>query len=343
MTLRRTLSVIALLAAAAPFGLGVGCAKKVDRMTVDKIIPTGMEHRDMDRLCAVGHVLGIPLASLGISKNAGKAQVLSDVSSALCIEPMVREAQLDGAFARKNLEGPAKIAAVMDARYREERAHTMAAYRYQRAWNQLEAEYGPVGGEECPKIAEKDELVYLMGLYAGLHGMIHDKAGGGQVGVGMDVLGKVARGTRCLDNERWWHVPASFKSAADATLLNSEDGDPWVALDAAAGAGEQGGVRLARAVQVMTLANADRGDDLRKALAAHAASMEGTPVDPKWAAMDTYAYEVSRHELDRLWAAESGHRAPKFGELPGGAAAPEETGGTDPFGADPFGGDAQTP
>lgn len=317
----------------AAIALGTGCAAKVDRITIDKIIGAGMEHQDMDRLCSVGEALGIPMGGIGLTKNATKAQVMADISAALCLEPMVREAQLDGAFARKNLEGEAKIAAVMDARYREERAHTAAAYRYKRAWDNLEKEYGPVGGE-CPKIKEKDELVYLMGLYGGIHGMLHDQAGGGHVGVSFDTLGKVARGTACLDNERWWHVPGSFKFAAYATLLNEEEGDPWEALAAEAAAGEKQGIRLARAVHVMILANADRTEDLRGALADHAASMADTPVDPAWLAMDQYAYEVSRHELDRLWVAESGHRAPAFDELPG----EEEETDSDTLGSDPFGG-----
>ncbi|RME21503.1 MAG: hypothetical protein D6798_17960 [Deltaproteobacteria bacterium] len=324
-----------LILCAAGLALGTGCAKKVDRVTVDRIIARGMAYEDIDRLCAVGDALGIPMAGLGISQNALKAQVLANVSAALCLEPVVREAQIDGAIARRVLSGEQKVAAVLDARYREERAHTRAAYRYKQAWDALEAEYGPIG-EACPRIRDADQLVFLMGLYAGLHGMLHDQAGGGHVGVSFDTLGKVARGTACIDNERLWHVPGAFKAAAWATLLYEDEGDPWAMLEAEAAAGEASGVRLARAVQVMILANADRTDALRDALQAHARSLEQTPTAPEWAAMDQYALDVSRHELDRLWAAAEGHRAPSFGALPGGA---EEAGeGNGPFAADPFAG-----
>ena len=46
---------------------------------------------------------------------------------------------------------------------------------------------------------------------------------------------------------------------------------------------------------------------------------------------------LHRHELDRLWMDEKGHRAPAFDELPG--LPVEEDDGPDPFGSNPFGGD----
>lgn len=327
-----------LTAVAAAIGLGTGCAKKLDRITIDKVIATGVHHDDIDRVCATGEGLGIALGSL-TKKSPLKAMVMADVSAALCLEADVRRAQLDGAFARYHFEGEQKLAGVLDARYREERAHTAAAYRYKRAWDQLEEAYGPVGADACPNIKEKDEIVYLMGLYAGIHGMLHDQAGGGKVGISFDTLGKVARGTACLDNERWWQVPDAFKWAAYATLDNREDGDPWEELAKTATAGDATGIRLARAVHVMIAGNADRTDDLTAALTAHATSRDEVPADPAWIAMDRYAFDVSRHESDRLWMATKGHRTPTFGDLPFEEAV-EDGGGTNPFGGDdPFGGD----
>lgn len=326
-------------------GLGTGCAKKLDRLTVDNVIATGVTHDDIDRVCATGEGLGIALGSL-TKKAPLKALVMADVSAALCLEADVRRAQLDGAFARYHYEGEQKMAAVLDARYREERAHTAAAYRYKRAWDQLEEAYGTVGADECPNIKEKDEIVYLMGLYAGIHGMLHDQAGGGKVGISFDTLGKVARGTACIDNERWWNVPDAFKWAAYATLDNREQGDPWAELSKTADAGDATGIRLARAVHVMILGNADRTDEMAEAIAKHAASREQTPANPEWIAMDRYAFDVSQHEADRLWMAAKGHRSPGFGELPGTDEPADDNGvnpfGEDPFGADPFGGGGES-
>jgi len=162
----------------------------------------------------------------------------------------------------------------------------------------------------------------------------------------MDILGKVERGTACLDNDKWWHVPASFAWAGRATLLNTEHGDPWEGLETAAAEGDDEGIRLARAVQVLILANAGKEDELRSALEAHAQSFADTQANTEWALFDTYATAISLHESDLIWADEAGHRTPNFGELPGaeaeGATGPDPF-GDDPFGADPFGSGEEAP
>ena len=335
MLLQTRFSAIKLSLAALIIQTAVGCAAKVDRFTLDRVLPVGVEHADLSRACVVGDALGIPLEAL-TNKKADLALVFADAASAMCAEQDARAAQLDGALARTNLTGEAMVATARDARIREERFRQIAAYRFDRAFKHLEAHYGTVG-ETCPKIKEKDEFVYLLGLYAGINGMIMDKASGSTVGVPMDILGKVERGTACLDNAKWWHVPASFAWAGRATLLNTEHGDPWEGLETAAAAGDDEGIRLARAVQVLILANAGKEEQLRAALEAHAASYAEIEANTQWALFDTYATAISLHESDLLWAAEAGHRTPVFGELPGAEA--EEDSGVDPFGDDPFGAD----
>lgn len=325
-------------------GLATSCAGKIDRFTLDRVLVRGSTYQDAALICATGEALSIPLASVTNEKNPPhRALVMSNVSAAMCAEYDVWEAKVQGALARSNQSGEALVALVKDARIQEERAHTEAARRFAQAFEHTEAHWGPVG-EGCPKIRPDDELTYLLGLYSGLAGAIHDKAGGGQVGVPMDMLGRVARGCECLDNDTWWQVPSAFQAAAWATLANSENGDPWELLDAAADKGDATGVGLARAVQVMLAGNSGRTEDLERGIRAHAAAIaEGR--DPAWAAFDNYAQQVIVNESDLIWAADSGHRTPVFGELPSDAQDEEAPSlDFDPFAdsEDPFGSEEPT-
>ncbi len=333
----------------------LGCGPKVDRFTVDRVLARGLAVPDLGMVCGVGQSLAHPLAALTAADNPPKrAMVVAEVSAALCHEPDVWEAELAGARARHHLPlDGGRIEELRDARIREKRAHTLAARRFLRGFESMEAAWGPIGevsgdaAPVCPRIAEKDEIVYLLGLFGGLNALLHDRAGGGELGVPLDLLPRIARATTCLDDDRWWQVPAAFRSGVWATIPGSgPDGiDPWAALDDAASAGAAQGVRLARAVQVLIAGNADRVDLVEKAIVAHAQSLSETSIDPRWALLDTYALYVSRHHSDLLWTEAEGLRTADFGVLPSqlseeSSGSPAESSGqADPFAADPFAAD----
>ena len=110
--------------------------------------------------------------------------------------------------------------------------------------------------------------------------------------------------------------------------------DPWALLAQAAATGDAAGVRVSRALQVFTAANAGSQDLLETAIVAHAQARQ-TPADPAWVLLDEYALSVSLFESDLLWIAAEGRRTEVFGTLPGGSDV-----GEDPFGSDevdPFG------
>lgn len=230
--------------------------------------------------------------------------------------------------------GEARAAEITDARARATRAHARAGARFDQSFRQLEAHFGPLGGE-CPKIREKDEFVFLFGLVAGTLALLHDKAGGNATGVPLDRLNVVARATTCLDDARWWHAPAALRAGAWATIPGSgpSDADPWKLLDEAAASGEASGVRVARGIQVLLAANAGRADVVEAALRAHAASAAATARNPDWALLDVYAHEVSLHQSDLVWTAAAGHRTETFGKLPSDAVPVPLDTGPDPFGA----------
>lgn len=328
-------------------GVGAGCANKIDRMTIDNVFSRAATIPDLQRSCAMGEALGIPLEAVTHPDNPPtRARILSDASAALCSEIEAREAQLEVARVEANFAGLGTdhlIAMVRDAREGESRARQVAARRYRRAWDDLEALWGPIG-EGCPRVRERDEIVLLMGLNAGINGLLHDRASGATVDFPLDVLPKVARASECLDDTRWWYLPQAMRAAAWATVPGSApDGvDPWELLEDAAVNGEARGIRLARAVQVVIAANNGREEVVASGIEAFASSWAETPPDPDFALFDDYALALVRHESDLLWTRAEGHRTLDLGTLPGAGSAPEVL-GDDPFGGDPFGGDASDP
>jgi len=332
----RHLPLVALCA------LAVSCvSRRVDLFTVDRVVDRGLGVGDVDLACQLGgaftHVLAAPTAR---RNPPHRALAIADLTSALCAEADAWEAELAAGRAKASpaAEPAARVAAIKDARLAQERAHAVAAARFQRSWGHLVAEYGTIG-DGCPWLRTGDELVYLLGLYAGVNALIHDKAAGGPLGVPEGVIAQVARGATCVEDADWWGVPSALQAACWAMIPGSEPEGvaPWAALDAAAAAGDDSGVRVGRALQVKINAIAGRDDAVAAALAGHAAALGAHPTDAEAALLDDYARRVSLHEADLIWTAAEGHRAPGL-ELP----APEPPAGPpgdDPFGGDPFGGD----
>jgi hypothetical protein len=336
---------VSLAVGAVLLGLGTSCAKKVDRFTLDRVVERAMPVPDLGQVCALGESLNHAIAALTSAKRpARKALLIAETVSGMCAQLETQQADLDAVRARRNLGplGDGRKNEIRDARIRAQRLHGTAAARFDRGFAHLEAEYGPIGGDTCPNVKEKDEVAYMVGLVAGVLSLLHDKASGNMVGVPLDTINRVGRGASCLDDERWWMTPTALQAAAWATVPGSApDGvDPMVELEKAAVEGEKSGVRVARALQVVIAVNAGHDEVAATALAAHAKSIAEVPADPAWQLLDAYAMLLSQHESDLIWTSKVGHRTPTFGELPVEESTtdpgPDLFEGADPFGADPF-------
>ena len=311
----------------------LGCAPKVDRFVVNRVVPRGLEVPDLGKACALGESLSHPLASLSApDRPAHKAMVIAELTAGVCAEEQAWEAELDGLRATR----AGDPAGTRDARIREDRARTIAADRYWRSFLHLEAAFGEVG-EACPRIRERDEVVYLVGLVSGLLGLLHDRGAGGPHGVPLDALARIGRGAPCLDDEAWWHVPSALQAGAWATIPGSapEGVDPWARLETHAALGEAQGVRVARALQVLLGANAGRDSVVTEGIQAHAASLSDTEQGRAHALLDEYARRVTLHQSDVIWMGSEGFRTRSLGRLPGDTG-PETPAPEDPFAEDPF-------
>ena len=335
---------LALLAPVLASALS-GCATKIDKITVKRVVARAMLVPDVGQACQIGASLRSPLAAATReARPAHQALLIAEVTAGMCDEMAAWEHELDQAIALSEARGlpPAQRALVaQDARLQADRAHTRAATRYLRAYEHGVAAFGPLGTAACPKLKQREELPYLLSLVAGLQVVLHDSAAGSPLGVPKATILDVARGARCVDDAAWWYGPSAMQAAAWGTIPGSapDSIDPWVQLDQAARGSDSTGVRVARGLQVTIAVNAGRDDLVQEAIRAHAAAIAATEADPRFALFDRYAYLLSRHQSDLIWAKEAGHRTPVFGVLPGDAAPQGGALDSDPFGADPFGAD----
>lgn len=292
----------------------MGCIKLVDNMVLSKVVPTGLGSSDLGKACALGESLSHPISSI---KKTERSMVIAETTAGLCAELQVWEARLKEARALKNLQGASRVAEVKDARILAQRYHKMAATRYYRAFLYLESEYGDVGGV-CPELKEEDEVVYVVGLVAGLLSVLNNKKGGGQVDISESLLAEIARGTKCVDNQKWWNTPHAIEGAVWASVPGSgpEDVDPWEYMKDSAEVGADTGVRVGWGFHNLIAANAGKTDILKMGIKAHAESMEIKSSHPNFALLDEYAYQVSLHESDLIWVQTKGYRTTVFGAMP---------------------------
>lgn len=290
-----------------------GCTASVNRFTVDKVVDRGLAVPDLGKACALGSSLAHVLAATGgPDEPPHLAMVVAESTAATCDEAVAWEAELT------RLRQPQDdVAAVTDARLIEQRARAQSAARFWRAFQQTEAAFGPIG-ETCPRIDADDEVVWILGLVSGMLSVLHDRASGGMNDVPLDVIARIGRAAKCVDDERWWHVPSVLQAAAWAIIPGSAPAgvDPWLELSDAASRGEKSGVRVARAVEVMLAANADRTPQLLAAIKAHKHSIDTVARAARWALFDEYARLITLHQNDVVWTMAARHRAPSFGALP---------------------------
>ena len=278
----------------------------------DHMVPYMMGSGDLSMACETGVSMGAFLMSFErVTDPPRKAALVTLLSAGMCAEADAWEEDLRQLRAVR--DGNSSDA--RDARITEQRAHGLAAERFFAAYGQIVAYFG-TPGEECPTFEEDEELLYLLGLSAGMLALVHDRASEGAAGVPMDLPLQVSRAAACLDNDRWWGGPLALEAAVWAMVPGAapEGSDPWDALALAADIGETAGVRFARAFQVQILDSTGRTDEVRAAIAAHAASLETTPSDPDWELLDSYATRMILHISDRAWTTDRGHRTP-FGAL----------------------------
>ena len=309
-----------------------GCASHIDGFTLKKVVPVGMAQPDLGKACALGEGLNHPLRSL-TKKTPNKAMIIAETTAALCLDVEAMEADLN-AERYKYLK---QVPLAMDAKISAERLHTQTSMRYYRAYLYLESAYGEVGTGQCPAMKESDEAAYLIGLVSGTLAVIHNRLGGNKAGVSDVLLPKIARGSECLENAKWWYTPQALRAAVWSFIPGSgpESIDAWAHLKEAGQEGSKSNFRVAWGIHNLITSMSGKEEMLQVGLAQHAASITETEVGGEWGLLDEYGFRVSQHMSDLIWTREKGHRTKTFGDWPI-APAEEKQSEPDPFEEDPF-------
>ncbi|MEE4249488.1 MAG: hypothetical protein V2I38_02770 [Alcanivoracaceae bacterium] len=273
-----------------------------------EMVPHLMSYRDIGMACAMGESLTPLLMSFSeVGSNPDKLAPLVFVSAATCSESRALDAELRYMRAMKRGD----VAEAQDARS-EQKAHAeQAARRLYEAYRRTVKVYGePVEGS-CPRLrSDFDELVWMVGLIAGVQSLLNDATAETAVGVPRDVAAKVERGASCLDNEKWWGVPLGTRAALWNILpmLAPEGENAWTALQRSSEIGFKSGIRLASALYVISAYSVDDQKQLRKGIREFASN--NTNLNKDYALLDAIAGELILGISHRMWANATGQRTP---------------------------------
>ena len=270
-----------------------------------EMVPHLMTYRDIGMACATGESLTPLLMSFGeVGSKPDKLAPLVFVSAATCSEQKALDAELRYLRAMKRGD----VTEAQDAR--SEHAE-QAARRLYEAYRRIVMVYGePVDGS-CPRLrSDFDELVWMVGLIAGVQSLLNDATAETAVGIPRDVAAKVERGAACLDNEKWWGVPQGTRAAVWNILpmLAPEGADAWAELEKSTRLGFDKGVRLASALYVISAYGVDDQTHIRKGIREFAAN--NGKLNKEYALLDAIAGELILGVSHRMWADATGQRTP---------------------------------
>ena len=274
----------------------------------NEMVPHLLGYRDVGMACATGESLTPLLMSFGeVGSKPQKLAPLVYVTAAVCAEGQALEAELRYLQALKQGDS----VAAQDARIQQKTHAEQAARRLYAAYRYTVQVYGEPREDSCPRLrSDFDEMVWMVGLIAGVQALLNDATAETAVGIPRDVAAKVERGAACLDSDKWWGVPMATRAALWNILpmLAPTDADAWQAMEQASATGMERGVRLASALHVISAYSVDNDAQLRDAIRRFARH-EGK-LDADYALLDTIAGELILGVSHRMWMNATGHRTP---------------------------------
>ncbi len=273
-------------------------------------VPYLLESDDLAMGCAMSEATAPLLMSFGrVTSEPDQLAVMLYLSAGSCAEEQAREHELAGLAALHAMNGNE----AEDAMIRQKRAYVLASRRYYQAWLHHNAHYGEVGNGECPDFDEDmDEFIYLAGLLSGLQALNAQIQSTSSLGVPANIGSVVARGTSCLDNDKWWGAPMALRATVWAMIPGAQPKgeDAFQRLEIADEQGKQAGVRLPHVFHAIAALNKGDLEQVKAVIREHAESLEETPSNDDWRFVDAMATEMIVAISDRLWMENTGHRTP---------------------------------
>lgn len=280
----------------------------------EEMVPYLMTTEDVGMACALGEsTSGLLLSFQRVISRPNKTGLAAVMTAGLCSEMKAFNAELR--YQRALFNGHSTMA--KDASMEKNLYLRTTTRRRYRAYKMFKAEFGVPGKGECPYFGnERDKLFYLMGILTGVQAVQNDLASDRSVGVPQNIIPRAARGSKCLDDKRWWGLPMALRGVTWSILPGSTpDGtDPWQVLEHSTEIADEKGIRLAYAFQVLAADNKGKMDVVKESIREAVESRENKPAPKKYRLLDKLAFSQMRPVSDRIWTKETGHRTPP-GEL----------------------------
>ncbi len=276
-----------------------------------ELAPHLLAYDDVRMGCITGEAQTPLLMSFSeVGSHPEKLGVMTYTTAAVCAEQMALESELS--YLRAVNDG--RVSEAQDARIQQKRWSKIAAKRLLKSYELMDEVYGPLDEGECPKLNhELDQIVWLIGNIAGVQALVADGAADGSVGVPRNIVAKVERNAKCLNNDDWWGAPQGLRAAVWTILpqLAPEGAQPWQTLEQSAEKGFESGVRLGSAFYAISAYGKGNNDRLRTAIRDFAAN--GENINEDYAMIDAIAEILVTGLSDRLWTENTGKRTPLNG------------------------------
>jgi hypothetical protein len=201
----------------------------------------------------------------------------------------------------------------LDARIAQKRALAVAARRQYASYQRFITQYGEPKEGHCPKFRNDfDELVFMIGMLAGVQAMINDAQTGQFVSVPRDIAPAISHLVSCIDGEKWWDLPLGVRAAIWHTvpLLAPPDVDAMEILERVARRGEKDGVRLGHVIWALAALNGGDMATTKRAIREFAAAEGRFTQSEKYRILDVIAGEILLAVSDRIWTERAGYRTP---------------------------------
>lgn len=304
-------SMLTLLSACSPYKIA---GDQMIRFSKHEMVPYLLTFDDTQMGCASGEALTPLLMTFeAVGSDPNQLAIMVYVAAGMCAETAALEEELRYLRAA----GQGNVQEAQDARIAQKRQHELAARRQYTAYQRFSKHYGEMPQGKCSaKLRDDfDQLMFLVGLVAGVQSALNDAQSGQAVGVPRDIAAKVERMAACVDSNKWWGLPLGIRASLWNILpmLAPEGSKPMETLARVAKQGERQGVRLGHAMWALSAYGNGDKELTKNIIRDFAAAGRTAKLDPNFRMLDEMAKHMLLAMSDRLWTEATGTRTPVGG------------------------------
>lgn len=275
----------------------------------DEGVPYMLSSNDVGLGCSMAEAFTPFLLSFSrVTAPPDQLAILLYLVAGSCTESLAQEEELRylrAIYAKNSSEA-------QDARIAQQRLLSLAARRQLIGYDSLVTAMGEPGGT-CPKLdSDNAELYWLFGLLNGIQAILNDIESGGNVEVPMNIAAKVARGAACLDNKKWWGVPAAIQAAIWITIPGDQPANktPEQMLEQSLQIGIQQGIGATHVLAVKVYQGRGNTEKVKQIIRSYVSFNQHAYENQQFNLLNKISKIHIMAISDRLWTEATGKRTP---------------------------------